>query len=202
MAIASKSGRGICSVNRTVTRLMRVRIPRRVLSALATIRCGTARITCTSGRQRAMRRSASKSTLAAYTDAVVMVCLLSVVGGRLPGRKNEPCDVLRWSGVPRSEPHKWAVGSIDENADLEVEFLGSADGGPAVVHAELGIDALGVGSHGVERHREFASDVRAAQVGSQQPKNLALALAQRLDQAPLCRRATPGGAVGGRERKG
>jgi hypothetical protein len=42
------------------------------------------------------------------------------------------------------------IGSIDADAHLEVELLGSADGRPAVVDAELGVDALGVGADGVE----------------------------------------------------
>jgi hypothetical protein len=63
----------------------------------------------------------------------------------------------------------------------EVEFLSPADRCPVVVHAELGVDVRGVGEHGVQGHREFEGDVRPAQIGSQQPKNLELALTQRFE---------------------
>ena len=41
----------------------------------------------------------------------------------------------------------------------EVEFLGPAYRGPTIVHAELGIDVLGVSPHSVQRDDELASDV-------------------------------------------
>ena len=84
----------------------------------------------------------------------------------------------------------------------QVELLGPADRCPAVVHAELGVDVLGVRAHGVQRHHELAGDVRAVQVGAEQPEHVQLALAQRLDQAlpigrpgrPRCRRRRPAAA--------
>src|SRR5208283_156899 len=62
----SKIARGIRSVNRTVNRLIRVRMLRRYLSTRAIIRWGMARTHCTSGRQRVTRRSASNSSRAGY----------------------------------------------------------------------------------------------------------------------------------------
>ena len=64
----------------------------------------------------------------------------------------------------------------------QLEFRGSPDRGPTVVHAELGVDVLGVSPHSVERHHKLAGDVRTVQVGSQQSKHVKLAFAQWLDQ--------------------
>src|SRR5579859_6894870 len=77
-------------------------------------------------------------------------------------------------------------------AAREVEFPGPADRCPAVVHTELGVDVLGVRPHSVQRHYELASDLRTAQVGSEQPEHVQLAFAQWLGQA-----LTGGGAVPG-----
>ena len=65
----------------------------------------------------------------------------------------------------------------------QVELLGPADRRPTVVHAELGVDVLGVRAHGVQRHHELAGDLRTAEVGGEQPEHVELAVAQRLDQA-------------------
>src|SRR5260370_29174306 len=65
----------------------------------------------------------------------------------------------------------------------QVEFPGPADRCPAVVHTELGVDVLGVSPNGVQGHGELASDLRAAQVGSEQPEHVQFAFAQWLDQA-------------------
>ena len=43
--------------------------------------------------------------------------------------------------------------------------------------------------HGVQGHRQFAGDVRAVQVGSEQPEHVELAFAQRLNQILLDGRA-------------
>ena len=64
----------------------------------------------------------------------------------------------------------------------QIELLSPADGCPAVVHPELGVNVLGVGAQGVQGHHEFAGNVRAAQVGSEQPQHVKLTLAQWLDQ--------------------
>ena len=52
----------------------------------------------------------------------------------------------------------------------------------AAVDAELGVDVLRVGAHGVERDEEPACDVRPVEVGGEQPEHLQLARAQRLDE--------------------
>jgi hypothetical protein len=64
MVMVSNSGRGLRPVKTTATALIRLRIPRRPLRALRTIRCGMARIHWTNGRQRAMRRSVSRLRVA------------------------------------------------------------------------------------------------------------------------------------------
>ena len=81
----------------------------------------------------------------------------------------------------------------------QAEFRGSADRGPAVVHAELGVDVLSVRPDGVQRHDELASDLRAAQVGSEQPEHVQFAFAQRLDQSLTGGRAVLGLVNGGQE---
>src|SRR5579859_6114103 len=80
-------------------------------------------------------------------------------------------------------PHRWQTLGLAVAGARQVEFPGAADRCPAVVHAELGVDVLGVSPYGVQRHDKLASDVRAAQVGSEQPKHLQLTCAQWLDQA-------------------
>ena len=42
----------------------------------------------------------------------------------------------------------------------QIEFFGAADGSPAIVHSQLGINVLGVGSHGVQRHHAFTGNFR------------------------------------------
>src|SRR4051794_24164649 len=58
---------------------------------------------------------------------------------------------------------------LSRTGDLKGEVVGLGDRRPAVVDAELGVDALGVRANGVERDREFPGDVRPAKVASQQP---------------------------------
>ena len=67
----------------------------------------------------------------------------------------------------------------------QVEFLGSADGGPAIVDSQFGINVLGVGSHSIQRHDEPAGNVWAVKVAPEQSKNVNFARAQWLDQALL-----------------
>src|SRR5260370_13087593 len=81
----------------------------------------------------------------------------------------------------------------------QVEFPGPADRCPAVVHTELGVDVLGVSPKGVQGHGELASDLRAAQVGSEQPEHVQFAFAQWLDQALTGGRAVLGLVNGGQE---
>ena len=64
----------------------------------------------------------------------------------------------------------------------QIEFFGAADGSPAVVHPQLGVNVLGVGTHGVQRHHEFTGNFRAVQFGPEQPEHFQLAFAQWLDQ--------------------
>ena len=64
----------------------------------------------------------------------------------------------------------------------QVESLGLADRCPTVVHTELGVDPVGVGPYGAQRHGELASDVRSVQVGSKQPEHVQLAVTQWLDR--------------------
>jgi len=64
----------------------------------------------------------------------------------------------------------------------QIEFLSAADSRPPVGHPELVVNVAGVGPYGAQGHDEFAGDLGAAQVGSEQPKHVTLTLAERLDQ--------------------
>jgi hypothetical protein len=67
----------------------------------------------------------------------------------------------------------------------QVELLGLADRCPTVVHTELGVDPVGVSPYGAQGDDELASDVRAVQVGSEQPEHVQFAVAQWLYQTRL-----------------
>ncbi len=54
----------------------------------------------------------------------------------------------------------------------------SAHGGATVVDAELGVDVLGVGAQGVERHEQVPGDLGTVEVGGQQPEDLELTRAE------------------------
>ena len=58
-----------------------------------------------------------------------------------------------------------------------MEFFGAADGSPAVVCPQLGVNILGVGSQGAQRHDKFTGDFRAVQIGTQQPEHFQLPVA-------------------------
>jgi hypothetical protein len=57
----------------------------------------------------------------------------------------------------------------------------AADGSPAGVYPQLGVNVLGVGAHGAEGHPAITGNFRAAQIGSEQPEHFQFALAQWLD---------------------
>lgn len=101
-----------------------------------------------------------------------------------------------------NRPNQGRLGHPERLGGLEVELLGPADRGPTVVHTELGVDVLGVRAHGVQRHHELAGDIRPIQLGFQQPKNVALALAQWVDQPLLDAPAAHRRAAGGEETAG
>ena len=64
-----------------------------------------------------------------------------------------------------------------------MELLGASYCRATATHAKLVEDAPGMRTHGAQRHRELAGDFGAAQVGCEQPKDVELAFAQRLDQS-------------------
>ena len=81
----------------------------------------------------------------------------------------------------------------------EVELLGPGHRRSTVVHAELGVDALGVTPHRAQRHHELTGDLRSGQIGCKQPQHVKLTVAQRLDERLL----VPGvvlGADSGRQK--
>ena len=64
----------------------------------------------------------------------------------------------------------------------QIEFFCAADGSPAIVHSQLGVNVLGVSTNGAQRHHAFMGDFWAAQIGPEQPEHFQLTFAQRLDQ--------------------
>ncbi len=68
-------------------------------------------------------------------------------------------------------------GFINEVLLQQIEFFGAADGSPAIVHPQLGVNVLGVGTHGAQRHHEFTGNFRAVQIGSEQPEHFQLTFA-------------------------
>src|SRR5688500_10128545 len=65
-----------------------------------------------------------------------------------------------------------------------IERLCPTDRCPPIVHPELGVNVIGVATQGVQGHPELTGDVRATQVGSEQPQYVKLTRAQWLDQRP------------------
>ena len=68
-------------------------------------------------------------------------------------------------------------GSIDAWLLQQIEFFGAADGSPAVVYPQLGVDVLGVGSYGAQRYHAFTRNFWAGQIGSEQPEHIQLTIA-------------------------
>ena len=50
----------------------------------------------------------------------------------------------------------------------QAELPASAHGRAPTVHAELGVDALGMSAQGVERHEQACGDLRAVELGGKQ----------------------------------
>ena len=53
-------------------------------------------------------------------------------------------------------------GFINEVLLQQIEFFGAADGSPAIVNPQLGVNVLGVGTHGAQRHHAFTGNFWAA----------------------------------------
>lgn len=71
------------------------------------------------------------------------------------------------------------TGSIRGSATgQQPELVAPADGGATVVDAELRVDALRVGTQGVDRHEQVLRDLGAAEVGGQQLEDLDLTHAE------------------------
>ena len=65
----------------------------------------------------------------------------------------------------------------------EAEFFTAPNGGPAVVHAELRVDALRVGTDGAQPHDQLVGDTGAIKVRGEQPQDIKLPLAERLRES-------------------
>ena len=71
----------------------------------------------------------------------------------------------------------WQRGIRIEEWLQQIEFFGPADGGPPVVHPQLGVNVLAVGTQGAQRHDQLTSNFWTAQVGPEQPEHCQLTLA-------------------------
>ena len=65
----------------------------------------------------------------------------------------------------------------------QMELFSPTDGCPSAVDLKLGVNASGVRPQGAQGHHELVGNVRAAQVGPEQPKHVTLTIAQRLAQS-------------------
>lgn len=66
--------------------------------------------------------------------------------------------------------------------------MGAAYGGHPGVDVQLGEDAFGVGTQGVERDVELAGDLRSGQIAVEEPQHVELAVTERVGQPDLVRR--------------
>ena len=94
------------------------------------------------------------------------------------------CCEERKKAPARGLPNLPGRGVFDELLE-QIEFLSPADCCPTVVHLKLVINVLGVGPQGVQGHDEFTGNVRATQVGSEQPKHVTFTFAQWLAHQPV-----------------
>lgn len=63
------------------------------------------------------------------------------------------------------------LGKNNEVLLQQIEFFGAADGCSAVVHTQLGVNVLGVGTQSAQGHYEFTGNFRAVQISSEQPEH-------------------------------
>src|SRR5271169_4458749 len=131
MTMASNSGRGICSVNSTVKKLIRVRACRTKRRAWAIIRCGMASSHCTRGRHRVMWRSACSSSWRGYGTGMDTVApwfgpLRERNGGS--ARALMPCSVRRSMASPAGPDVAVAMFSTVSLAYVVTLLGGSASG--------------------------------------------------------------------------
>src|SRR6266852_1254913 len=56
----------------------------------------------------------------------------------------------------------------------QLQLITLADRGPTVVHAELGVDVLLVGAHGVQGHHKLTGDLGAAEVSAEKAEHVQL----------------------------
>ena len=59
----------------------------------------------------------------------------------------------------------------------QMEFFSPTDGHPSAVYPELVVNVSGVRTQGAQGHYQFAGNVRATQVGSEQPQHVTLTFA-------------------------
>src|SRR5437764_13372295 len=97
-----------------------------------------------------------------------------------------------WFGrlVAREPPGPEASGAVRE----QLQLIALADGGPTVAHAELGVDVLLVGAHGVQGHDKFTGDFGTAQVSPEKAEHVQLAFAEWVEQGLLRRAVVVGRA--------
>ena len=76
-----------------------------------------------------------------------------------------------------------ALGDDGSAGGQQSELASAPDGGPAVVDAELRVDALGVRAQRVDRDEQVRCDLGAVELGVEQMQHLELARAERLDDS-------------------
>ena len=82
---------------------------------------------------------------------------------------------------PHSWGERWGFSAVADSRE-EAEFFTAPNGGPAIVHAELRVDALRVGADGAQPHDQLVGDTGAIKVRGEQPKDIKFPLAERLHE--------------------
>src|SRR3954454_7123084 len=86
------------------------------------------------------------------------------------------------------------LGPLATGATQQTQSYGLAHGFASRGDAELGVDVAGVGPHSVHRHAELSRDGGSAQVAVEQPQDVELTLAERVDE----KLSLPSGCAAGR----
>ena len=83
---------------------------------------------------------------------------------------------------PQSWGERWGFSVVASSRE-EAEFITAPNGGPAVVHAELRVDALRMGTHRAQPHDQLVGNTGAIKVRGEQPQDIKLPLAERLRES-------------------
>src|SRR2546430_1979858 len=99
-----------------------------------------------------------------------------------PGSRGSTSPSARAGVAQRTVARKALARAASGASREQLQLVALADGGPRVVHAELGVDVFLVGANGVQGHDKFMGDFGTAQVGGEKAEDVQLAFAQWVEQ--------------------